>query len=121
MEAAMQSTGRSMLKCCVPYWRVLMIPRGPDRSFAHANSTQSCRPREALLSSGPLCRKCGTLFQGQQKPGGFGMKRTRLSLAVAYMAASAAVGAALWPHARDASAILAAQDAPAQLADIRID
>ena len=49
------------------------------------------------------------------------MKRTRLSLAVAYMAASAAVGAALWPHARDASAILAAQDAPAQLADIRID
>jgi hypothetical protein len=49
------------------------------------------------------------------------MKRARLSLAVAYMAASAAVGAALWPHAREASAILAAQDAPAQLADIRIN
>src|SRR5256885_7367262 len=25
----------------------------PGRSFAHANSTQSCPPREALLSSGP--------------------------------------------------------------------
>ena len=49
------------------------------------------------------------------------MKRTRLSLAVAYMAASAAVGALLWPHARDASAILAAQDEPGQLADIRIN
>ena len=49
------------------------------------------------------------------------MKRTRLSLAVAYMVASAAVGAALWPHARQASAILAAQDEPAQLADISVN
>ncbi len=49
------------------------------------------------------------------------MKRTRLSLAVACMVASAAVGAALWPHAREASAILVAQDEPAQLADIRIN
>ena len=49
------------------------------------------------------------------------MNRTRLSLAVAYMAASVAVGALLWPHARDASAILAAQDEPAQLADIGIN
>src|SRR6267154_2571704 len=55
------------------------------------------------------------------KPRGFGMKRTRLSLAVACMGASAAVGAALWPHAREASAILVAQDEPAQLADIRIN
>jgi hypothetical protein len=37
------------------------------------------------------------------------------------MGASAAVGAALWPHAREASAILVAQDEPAQLADIRIN
>ncbi len=49
------------------------------------------------------------------------MKRARLSLAVVYMVASAAVGAALWPHARDSAAILAAQDEPAQLADIRIN
>jgi hypothetical protein len=49
------------------------------------------------------------------------MKRARLSLAVACMVASAAVGAALWPHAREASAILVAQDEPAQLADIRIN
>ena len=49
------------------------------------------------------------------------MKRTRLSLAVACMVASAAVGAALWPHAREASAILVAQNEPAQLADIGIN
>jgi hypothetical protein len=49
------------------------------------------------------------------------MNRTRLSLAVAYMVASAAVGAALWPHAREASAILVAQNEPAQLADIGIN
>jgi hypothetical protein len=48
------------------------------------------------------------------------MKYVRFSLAVAGLAVSAAVGAALWPNARDAFAILAAQDEPAQLADIRI-
>jgi hypothetical protein len=36
------------------------------------------------------------------------------------MVVSAAVGAALWPHARDAGSILAAQDEPAQLADVRL-
>ncbi|MFL6790643.1 MAG: hypothetical protein ACJ8EE_05685 [Bradyrhizobium sp.] len=49
------------------------------------------------------------------------MKYARFSLAVAGMAISAAVGAALWPNARDAFAILAAQDEPAQLADITIN
>jgi hypothetical protein len=49
------------------------------------------------------------------------MNRARLSLAVGSMVASAAVGAALWPHAHNAAAILAAQDEPAQLADIRIN
>ena len=49
------------------------------------------------------------------------MKLARLSLAVAGMAASVAAGAALWPHARDAFAILAAQDQPEQLADIQVN
>ena len=49
------------------------------------------------------------------------MKRAGLSLAVAGMAATIAVGAALWPHARDAFAILAAQDEPSELADLRIN
>jgi hypothetical protein len=49
------------------------------------------------------------------------MKRARLGLALAGMAASVAVGAALWPHARDAYAVLAAQDDPAELSGIRLN
>ncbi len=49
------------------------------------------------------------------------MKRARLGLALVGMAASVAVGAALWPHARDAYAVLAAQDDPAKLSGIRLN
>ena len=49
------------------------------------------------------------------------MNRVRLSLALASMAASAAVAAAVWPHARDAGIVLAARDNPADLADIRLN
>jgi hypothetical protein len=49
------------------------------------------------------------------------MKRARLGLAVVGMAASLAVGAALWPHASDAYAVLAAQDDPAELSGIRLN
>jgi hypothetical protein len=45
----------------------------------------------------------------------------RLGLAVAGMAVSAAACAALWPHARDAGAILAAQDDPAALSDLQLN
>lgn len=48
------------------------------------------------------------------------MKQWRLISAVAGMAVSVAVGAALWPRAHNAAALLAAQDEPAQLADVRI-
>jgi hypothetical protein len=49
------------------------------------------------------------------------MRRLRLGLAVAGMAVSAAACAALWPHARDAGAILAAQDDPAVLSDLQLN
>jgi hypothetical protein len=51
------------------------------------------------------------------------MRRLRLgsALALAGMALSVAVGVALWPHARDAGAILTAQDEPAQLADLQLN
>jgi hypothetical protein len=48
------------------------------------------------------------------------MKRARLGLALVGMAVSAAVGAALWPHARDAYAVLAAQDDPAELSSVQL-
>src|SRR5580692_6228799 len=58
----MPSTACRNGQCRTPYWRVQLIPRAPDRSFAHANSTQSCPLREALLSSGLLCPESGTPF-----------------------------------------------------------
>ena len=49
------------------------------------------------------------------------MKRLRLGLAVAGMALSAVACFALWPHARDAGAILAAQNDPAELSDLQLN
>jgi hypothetical protein len=52
---------------------------------------------------------------------GFSMKRLRLGLALAGMATSVAVGAALWPHVRDSYAVLAAREDPAELSSVRLD
>src|SRR5258708_24176639 len=49
------------------------------------------------------------------------MKRPRIGSALAGMTVCAVACALLWPHARDAGAILAAQDDPAQLSDIQLD
>ncbi len=49
------------------------------------------------------------------------MKRTRPSIALVGMAASVAVGAALWAPARDAYAVLAAQDDPAELSGLQLN
>jgi hypothetical protein len=45
----------------------------------------------------------------------------RLGSAITVTAGCAVALALLWPHARDAGAILAAQDDPAELSDIRLD
>jgi hypothetical protein len=49
------------------------------------------------------------------------MRRRRISSALVGIAASAAVCAALWPHAREATAVVLAQDDPAELSDVRIN
>jgi hypothetical protein len=49
------------------------------------------------------------------------MKRGRISLPILGAAVSAVFLAALWPHAREAGAILLAQDDPVALADQQID
>lgn len=48
------------------------------------------------------------------------MRAGRFHLGLAGLAVSVAIGAALWPHARHAAAVFAAQDDPAQLADIQL-
>jgi hypothetical protein len=49
------------------------------------------------------------------------MKRLRLGLAVVGTVVSAVACVALWPHARYAGAVLAAQDDPAALSDIQLN
>lgn len=49
------------------------------------------------------------------------MKRSRIGSALAATAVCAVACLLLWPHAREAGAILAAQDDPAALADVRLD
>jgi hypothetical protein len=49
------------------------------------------------------------------------MKRRRIGLALSGVAVSAAVFAALWPHAREAGEIFAMQDEPAALSDLELD
>jgi hypothetical protein len=51
----------------------------------------------------------------------FRMKRRRLGLALGGMVVSAAVFAALWPQAREAGAVLSAQDDPAELSDVQLN
>ncbi len=49
------------------------------------------------------------------------MKRSRVSTALAGTAVCALACALLWPHARDAGAILAVQDDPARLSDVQLN
>jgi hypothetical protein len=53
--------------------------------------------------------------------GFFGMKWSRIGSALAVMTVSGIALTVLWPHARDAGAILAAQDNPAELSDIQLN
>jgi len=47
-------------------------------------------------------------------------RRRRISTALAGIAVTCALGAAVWPHARDAGLLLAAQDDPAALAESQV-
>src|SRR5277367_5288414 len=49
------------------------------------------------------------------------MKRRRIGLALAAMTVSGAALAAVWPHAREAGAILAAQDDPPALSELQVN
>ncbi len=49
------------------------------------------------------------------------MKRRRIAWALVAMTVSGAALAVVWPHAREAGAMLAAQDDPAELSDIQIN
>ena len=49
------------------------------------------------------------------------MKRPRIAWALVAMTVSGAALAAVWPHARESGAMLAAQDDPAELSDVQVN
>ena len=49
------------------------------------------------------------------------MRPARLATALLCVTLSAVLSAALWPHAREAGSVLAAQDDPARLSEVRLD
>jgi hypothetical protein len=61
------------------------------------------------------------MSEGNENIGLFGMRRLQLGLALTGMAVCATTCALLWPHARDAGALLAAQDDPAELSDVKLN
>src|SRR5260370_5498079 len=75
-------------------------------------------PEKHFFRRGCCVGKAAHHFHGSENTGFFGMKRSRLGSALAVMTVSGISLAVLWPHARDAGAILAAQDDPAGLSDL---
>src|ERR1700721_2327170 len=78
-------------------------------------------PEKPFFRRGRCVLKEAHHLHGRRMRRIFGMKRLRLGLAVGGMAVSAAACFALWPQARDAGAILAAQNDPAELSDLQLN
>src|SRR5665213_481062 len=112
----------AMLKCRAPYWRVQLIPRAPAAHWLMQIRHNLVVPEKPFFRRG----RCVLKEAHHLDPGGkckrriLGMKRLRLGLAVGGMALGAVACVALWPHARDAGAILAAQNDPAELSDLQL-
>src|SRR5262245_52421438 len=82
-------------------------------------------PGKPFFRRGSRVRKLAYHLEGSGRTGCSAMKRAtpnpaRPSLAMACMAVSAVMAAALWPHASDAWAVLAAQDDPAELSSLQV-
>src|SRR5260370_33645859 len=78
-------------------------------------------PEKPFFRRGCCVGKAAHHFHGSENTGFFGMKRSRLGSALAVMTVSGIALAVLWPHARDAGAILAAEDDPAVLSDLQLN
>src|ERR1700737_5648090 len=78
-------------------------------------------PEKPFFRRGCCFLKTAHHFEGSENTGFFGMKWSRIGSALVVMTVSGIALAVLWPHAREAGAILAAQDDPAELSDIQLN
>src|ERR1700674_1083357 len=78
-------------------------------------------PEKPFFRRGRCVLKAAHHFRWSEDDRFFRMKRSRIVWAMAGMEVSGIALAELWPHAREAYAILAAQDDPAALSEIKIN
>src|SRR4030095_12772469 len=82
-------------------------------------------PGKPFFRRGSCVRKLAYHLEGNRRTGFSAMKRAKsnlagLSLRGACRAFRPVMAAALWPHASDAWAVLAAQDDPAELSGLQV-
>src|ERR1700722_9351001 len=109
------------LKCGAPYCRGMLIPRAPSAHLLMQIRHNLVVPEKPFFRRGRCVLKTAHHLQQSGNTGFFGMRRWRIGSALAGMAVCAFACVALWPHARDAGAILAAQDDPAELSDLQLN
>src|SRR5664279_778372 len=119
------------LQCDTPYFRVRLIPRALIRTALipgalAAHLLMQIRhnlvvPEKPFFRRGRCVPKTAPHLEKDENTGFFGMKRSRIGLALFATALCTAALALAWPHARDAGAILAAQDDPAGLSDLQLN
>jgi hypothetical protein len=108
-----------------PYFRVRLIPRALTAHLLMQIRHNLVVPEKPFFRRARCVLKTAHHFEEDENTGFFAMKRLRIGLGLASTLAAAAlctVALALtWPHARDAGAILAAQDDPAALSDLQLN
>jgi hypothetical protein len=113
------------MQCDASYFRVRLIPRAPAAHLLMQIRHNLVVPEKPFFRLGRCVLKAAHHFEEDGNIGFFEMKRSRIGLALASTLAATALStvafALLWPHARDAGAILAAQDDPAGLSDIQLN
>src|SRR5450755_4912326 len=111
----------AMLKCRAPYWRVQSIPRAPAAHWLMQIRHNLVVPEKPFFRRGRCVLKAAHHLEESENVRVFWMRRARIGSALAGTTVCAVACALLWPHARDAGAILAAQDDPAALSDIQLN
>src|SRR5664279_5445533 len=119
------------MQCDTPYFRVRLIPsafdsRHLDNRALAAHLPMQIRhnlvvPEKPFFRRGRCVLKTAHHLEEGENIGFFGMTRLRIGLALFATALCSVALAVSWPHARDAGAILAAQDDPAVLSDLKLN
>src|SRR5450755_3770688 len=98
-----------------------MIPRAPTTHLLMQIRHNLVVPEKPFFRRGRCVLKTAPHLGVDENIGLFSMRRSRIGLALAGMAVCTVALAQLVPHARDAFAILAAQDDPSELADLKLN